>query len=197
MLFSQSNTLFCILLNASPDVSTLILFIFIRNVLDFTSSFFIRNGLDFTSTFFLVYRGQFFMIYRGHLSFRNGCDVPWPVFFSQWAWGTTFCNLRRHWTISLCAIIWINFSSWFWVQMNLQVKWNALSSFNPRIKGRLFKRGLCWIESVLPPATAAPFATLPSPLLHLRRRHADLTGYFWDPAPETELQWISCTAICI
>ncbi len=47
-----------------------------------------------------------------------------------------------------------------------------------RTKGRLFKRGLCWIELVLaPPAAAAPSATPPSSLLHLRRRQTDLTGY--------------------
>jgi hypothetical protein len=103
--------LFCILLNASPDVSTSIHFIFIRNGLDFTSTFFIRNGLDFTSTFFLVYRGQFFMVYHGrflfamgvmfhgHFSFRNGRDVP--LF--------AICVVIGR--ISFCAIIWVNFSS--------------------------------------------------------------------------------------
>ncbi len=142
---------------------------------------FIRNGLDFTRTFFMMYSGLFSwftmaffhfamgVMCHGHFSFRNGRDVPWPFFFSQWA-------------ISFCAIIWIKFSSWFWVQLILQVKWNILSCMNPRRKGRLFKRGLCWIESVLsPPSAAAPSATAatpPSPLLHLRHRHTDLTGNY-------------------
>ncbi len=50
----------------------------------------------------------------------------------------------------------------------------------PRTKGRLRERDLCWIESVLlaPPAVAAPSVKQPSPLHRLRRRHADLTGYY-------------------
>ncbi len=133
-----------------------------------------------------IFRFAMGVMYHGHFSFRNGRDVP--LFAICVVIGRIF----------FCAIIWIISSSWFWVQMNLQVNWNALFSINPRTKGRCSK-----VVSV----QSSQFLLHRQPRRH--PRHClrlcftcdavtpTWQGTVWDPAPETELQWISCTAICI
>ncbi len=200
MLISHSNTLF---LHSPQRLSRC-------EYLDYFPPCFVVL-YSFASVFFFFFVSLLrSIIWIFHV--MSFCAITW-IFYVM-----SFCAIIWIFHVmSFCAIIWIFRVIFLWIvsaitcdlyscdelqlpkQFNfrygldsiLQVKRNILSCMKPRTKGSLFKRGLCWIESVVTPlAAAAPSATPPSRLCLCFTCNAvtpTWQGTVWDPG-----QKLSC-----